>query len=168
MGTAVAVYTGSKVCPFYCQRPVGSKWLTFGVTLLPWGGDPYATHGQSGGFDTGAAAVRLPAIGRPSQVARISPMEPPRGVPVSNPPRLGDFPGVLRPMLLPFAPADRRQEPAGLERSGRPAAPAKSAARAAPRGRLETVENVLTDSRVRQSAPLIGNGSTDRSLSTPG
>jgi hypothetical protein len=39
---------------------------------------------QSGGFDTGAAAVRLPAIGRPSLADRISPMEPPRGVPVSQ------------------------------------------------------------------------------------
>jgi hypothetical protein len=39
----------------------------------------------------GAAAVRLPAIGRPSQVDRISPMERSRGVPVSNPPRLRDF-----------------------------------------------------------------------------
>jgi hypothetical protein len=57
---------------------------------------------RSGGFDTGAAAVRLPAIGRPSQVARISPMEPPRGVPVSNPPRLGDFLGFLRPRACAF------------------------------------------------------------------
>src|SRR5215469_17959864 len=73
---------------------------------------------RSGGFDTGAAAVRLPAIGRPSQVARISPMEPPRGVPVSNPPRLRDFPGFQRPRLLSFAPADRASE------AGRAGAPA--------------------------------------------
>ena len=32
----------------------------------------------------GAAAVRLPAIGRPSLADRISPMKPPRGVPVSQ------------------------------------------------------------------------------------
>jgi hypothetical protein len=79
-----------------------------------------------------------PAIGRPSQVARISPMEPPRGVPVSNPPRLRDFSKVLRPQLLPFAPADRRQTAgrAGAAAGARPSRPSRRRER--PRqGRLE-------------------------------
>jgi hypothetical protein len=41
------------------------------------GGYPYARRMRSGGFDTGATALRLPAIGRPFQVARVSPMEQP-------------------------------------------------------------------------------------------
>ena len=80
----------------------------------------------------------MPAIGRPSQADRIRPREPPRGVPVSNPPRPRDFPGFPRPPSLAFAPASRRQRPAGRERSGSPAEPSELAARAAPRGRLET------------------------------
>ena len=55
----------------------------------------------------GAAAVCLSAIGPPFQVGLISPMKPPRGVPMSNPPRLRDFVGFCRP-ALPFAPADWR------------------------------------------------------------
>ena len=85
------------------------KRRIFSVVVFPCGAAVCTLWGpQSGGFDTGAAAVRLPAIGRPSQVARISPMEPPRGVPVSNPPRLHDFLGFQRPRFLPFAPVDRR------------------------------------------------------------
>ena len=70
--------------------------------FLGGGGEKLAPRQQSGGFDTGAAAVRLPAIGPPSQVGPISPMKPPRGVPVSNPPRLRDFPGFLRPLVFAF------------------------------------------------------------------
>jgi hypothetical protein len=88
--------------------------ISLGVAFLR-GDYPRATGLRSGGFDTGAAAIHLPAIGRPSQVDRISPMEPPRGVPVSNPPRLRDFPGFRGPVFA-FAPADRRQRPAGGER----------------------------------------------------
>ena len=69
---------------------------------------------RSGGFDTGAAAVRLPAIGRPSQVARVSPMEPPRGVPVSNPPRPQTSPGFRGPWSLPSRqPTGDRGQPGG-------------------------------------------------------
>ena len=47
---------------------------------------------------------------------------------MSNPPRPGRLPRVCAAPSLAFAPADRRQ---------RPAAPAESAARAAPWGRLD-------------------------------
>jgi hypothetical protein len=73
---------------------------------------------RSGGFDTGAAAVRLPAIGPPSQVGPISPMKPPRGVPVSNPPRLRDFPGFQRPRFRLSRQPTGRERPAARERSG--------------------------------------------------
>ena len=76
------------------------------------------------------AAVRLPAIGWPSQVDRISPMEPPRGVPVSNPPRLRDFLGFCGPVFA-FRASNGQQRPAGRERSGRSAEPSEPAARAA-------------------------------------
>jgi hypothetical protein len=55
---------------------------------------------------------------------------------VSNPPRLRDFPGSAAPGFT-FAPASRRQRPAGRERSGSPAEPSGLAARAALRGRLD-------------------------------
>jgi len=102
------------------------------------GGGPHAPRLRSGGFDTGAAAVRLSAIGRPFQVARISPMEPPRGVPVSNPPRPGRLPEVsTAPRLcLSRQPTGARGQP-GVSGSGSPAEPSESAARAARRGRLD-------------------------------
>jgi hypothetical protein len=76
------------------------------------GGYRQAVHLRSGGFDTGAAAVRLPAIGRPSQVDRISPMEPPRGVPVSNRLRLRDFLGFCGPLFcLSRQPTGARGQP---------------------------------------------------------
>jgi hypothetical protein len=57
---------------------------------------------------------------------------------------LDDFLGFLRPRSLASAPVDRRERPAARERSGSAAEPSESAARAAPGGRLETVQKVLT------------------------
>jgi hypothetical protein len=94
------------------RRPAVNRLLTVAADFTPAasGGKAPVPHPQSGGFDTGAA-VRLPAIGRPSQVGRISPMEPPRGVPVSNPPRLRDFAGFVRPLIC------LSRQPAGSEAS---------------------------------------------------
>jgi hypothetical protein len=74
-------------------------------------GDPHAMRLRSGEFDTGAAL----------QADRISPMEPPRGVPVSNPPWLGNFQSGARHDPL-IAATDRAVE------AGRAGALAGSAA----------------------------------------
>jgi hypothetical protein len=69
---------------------------------------------------------------------------------VSNPPRLRDFPGFQRPRLCPSRqPTGRRGQ---LRRSGAGARLSRpeSAARAAPRGRLEVVQGVLTDTAATQ------------------
>src|ERR1700739_2497055 len=99
---------------------------------------------RSGGFDMRAAAVRLPAIGRPSQAARICPAEPPRGVPVSNPPRLRDFAGFLRPRVLAFR-ASRSAPEASCAGAERERSCAVRVGGAAPRGRLDTVQEVLKE-----------------------
>ena len=64
----------------------------------------------------------------------MSPMEPPRGVPVSKPPRPGDFPGFQRPRLcLSRSRPGARGRPGGSEAGARPRRPGP-AARAAPAG----------------------------------
>ena len=81
-------------------------------TLKPGGAVP---SGAALATETGYSRITCRLALAASQAARISPMEPPRGVPVSNPPRLRDFPGFQRPRSLPFAPADRRLWPAVAE-----------------------------------------------------
>ena len=71
-------------------------------------------------------------------------MEPPRGVPVSNPPRLRDFPGFPRPRLRLSRQPTGRQRPAGRERQRELGRAVPSRRRERPhRGRLETVQEVL-------------------------
>jgi hypothetical protein len=92
------------------------------------------------------AAARMLARGRAaSWPARLSPMGAAARVPLSNPPRLDDYLGFRRPLSLHFAPEAGRQRPTARERSGSvwPSRP-ESAARAAPRARLEPVQEVLT------------------------
>ena len=89
----LAVDSTSRLTPYKVATTAAPDFV------LRCGGRRVTRRRRSGGFDTGAAAVPLPAIGRPSQVDRISPMEPPRGVPMSNPPRLRDCLGHAAPGL---------------------------------------------------------------------
>ena len=75
---------------------------------------------------------------------------------MSNPPRLRDYPGFRRPRLLPFAPADRAPE-AQLRGSGAGAQLRRpeSAARAAPRGRLDEAELYVREQLQRVSGQLV-------------
>jgi hypothetical protein len=61
----------------------------------------------SGGFDKGRRPVRLLADRAGFLPARKDPMRAAVRVPLSNPPRLRDFPGFGGPNSVVFAPADR-------------------------------------------------------------
>jgi hypothetical protein len=104
---------------------------------------------QSAGFYTGRRLVRLPAIGRASPFAPVSPMGAAAGVPVSNPARPGGFmgfsgPGSSRLSRQPTGVSGRER---GSHRRERDQA-AESAARAAPWGRLGEAQKVCTPSPV--------------------
>ena len=64
---------------------------------------------------------------------------------MSNPPRLRDFPGFLRPLLCLSRQPAGRQRPAGRERQREPGRAVPSRRRERPQwGRLETAQEVLT------------------------
>jgi hypothetical protein len=64
----------------------------------------------------------------------MSPMEPPRGVPVSSPLRLGDFPGFPRPRFC-----------LSRQPTGSAAEPSRVGGASGPEGRLEPVQEVLPE-----------------------
>jgi hypothetical protein len=70
--------------------------------------------------------------------------EPPQGVPMSNPPRLRDFTSFCGPgFCLSRQSTGVRGQP-GESANGSPTAPSESAAQAARRAALKTVQKVLT------------------------
>jgi hypothetical protein len=91
----------------------------------------YITSKEEFDNTTFVARLTLPAMFMRGEVNRRGVEKPPRGVPVSNPLWLSDFPGFQRPALCLSRQPTGRQRPAARERSGSAAAPPESAARAA-------------------------------------
>ena len=110
---------------------------------LPGGGRPARSALTERRILHGGGGCTLVRDRAAFQAERISPMEPPRGVPVSNPPRLGDCRSGSRPNPL-FVPADRRFGPVVVgSGSGSDDRVAELAARAALLGRPEPVQEFL-------------------------